>query len=51
MLNFEIFFDDLKPEAQQELLETFGLSSADEMNWETLPIAVIDIEEDENDRD
>ena len=46
MKTFEIYFNDLKPEAQQELLETFGLSSADEMNWETLPIATIDIEED-----
>lgn len=45
MKTFEIYFNDLKPEAQRELLETFGLSSADEMNWETLPVATVDMEE------
>ena len=45
MKTFSIFFNDLKPEAQAELLKTFGLSSADEMNWELVPIATVDIED------
>lgn len=33
MNEFEIYFDDLTPEAQQRLLEAFGIESPDEMNW------------------
>ena len=46
MLNFEIFFNDLKPEVQNEILSIMKKESADEMNWDIFPIAVIDIEED-----
>lgn len=48
MKTFNIFFNDLKPEVQEDLLKTFGLSSADEMNWETLPIATVDMEDSDN---
>ena len=45
MKTFNIFFNDLKPEVQEDLLKTFGLSSADEMNWELVPVATVDIED------
>jgi hypothetical protein len=52
MLSFEIFFRDLKPETQDEILSLMKKESADEMNWDIFPIAVLDIEtEDKNDRD
>lgn len=33
MEEFEIYFDDLTPEAQQRLLEAFEIESPEEMNW------------------
>lgn len=33
MNEFEIYFDDLTPEAQTRLLEAFEIESPDEMNW------------------
>ena len=38
---FELYFDDLTPEAQERLLLTYGLKSAEEANWNIFPIAVI----------
>ena len=37
---FELFYDDLTPEAQERLLETAGLESPSDMNWDVLPIDV-----------
>ena len=50
MISFEIFFDDLKPEAQAELLSTMGADSAEQMNWDIYPVATIEYvtEEDED---
>ncbi len=45
-MEFEIYFRDLVPEVQQQLLEEFHTTEDDE-NWEVFPIAVIDREEDE----
>jgi len=36
----EIFFGDLKPEAQQAILDEFETTRQDE-NWDVIPIAVI----------
>ena len=36
-----IYFDDLKPEAQEHLLMTWDTSKDDE-NWDTVPLAVIE---------
>ena len=36
----EIYFNDLEPEAQANLLKAFETTEEDE-NWETFPIAVI----------
>ena len=42
----EIYFDDLKPEAQKHLLKAFKTTERQE-NWDTVPIAVIEREVDE----
>ena len=42
---FAIFFGDLKREAQNDLLETFGTTEKDE-NWEIEPLAIIEREEE-----
>lgn len=39
----EIYFDDLKPEAQKRLLMTWNTSKNDE-NWDVFPLAVIERE-------
>jgi len=38
---FEIYFRDLTPEAQANLLEEFNTTEENE-NWETIPIAIIE---------
>lgn len=38
---FEIYFNDLKPEVQDELLAYMGISNADELNWDIMPLMVI----------
>ena len=44
MSSFEIYFDDLTPEAQDRLLETFKTAPQDE-NWYITPLASIEREE------
>lgn len=44
-MDFEIYFNDLKEEAQQQLLETAGIKDPADANWDVLPIATIYIEE------
>jgi hypothetical protein len=39
----KIYFNDLEPEAQVNLLEAFETTEEDE-NWETFPITVIERE-------
>ena len=36
----EIYFDDLRPEAKERLLEEFG-TTEDQEKWEIVPLAVI----------
>ena len=45
MLQIEIYWDDLTPEKQKEILNLLG----DNGNYDVFPIATIDIEEAEND--
>jgi|WetSurMetagenome_2_1015567.scaffolds.fasta_scaffold65360_8 hypothetical protein len=45
MKSLEIYFRDLKPEAQQRYLEAAGVSSADELNADLAPIAICDFAE------
>ena len=48
----EIMFEDLNPEAQERLLEEFGISSPEEMDWDSSPVAFVDVKEiDEADED
>ena len=46
MKTFEIYFHDLNPEAQARIMETFDTSEDDE-NWDVMPLAVVDREEDD----
>ena len=47
---FEIYYTDLVEEAQQELLNAFGITDPKEMDWDTTPIATISlIHDDEED--
>ncbi len=45
IVKFEIYFDDLRPEAQQRLLNKLDTSPEDE-NWDVVPIAVFVREKD-----
>jgi hypothetical protein len=40
---FEIFLNDLTPEAKERLLEEFK-TTEDQENWDTVPLAVIERE-------
>ena len=48
---FEIMFDDLKPEAQKEFLEYMGIDNPSEGNYDVVPIAEIDYNDDDEDED
>ena len=42
-MEFEIYFNDLVPEAQDRLLRAFCTTCSDE-NWEVFPLAIIESE-------
>ena len=42
--SFELYWGDLTPEAQQELLNTFGIASLEDTNWDCMPISTIQAE-------
>ena len=42
---FELYFDDLTEQAQNELLRKAGIKSAKDMNWDVFPITVIEFDE------
>jgi hypothetical protein len=46
MKTFEIMFDDLTPDAQKRFLEFQGCESESDGNWEVVPIATVDLEDD-----
>lgn len=53
MNTVKIYFSNLVPEKQQELLDAYGIDDPADMNWDLdiVPICVIEIEEsieDEN---
>ena len=48
MKTIEIYFNNLDAETQNEILEAYGVSSPEEMNFEFVPIALLDIETDIN---
>ena len=43
----EIMFDDLTYEAQQRLLDEAGVATPEEMNWDRIPLAVVEFEDEE----
>lgn len=47
----DIMFDDLKEDAQQRLLEEAGVDSPEEKGWDTEPVAIIDLDEVEEEDD
>ena len=46
MSTFEIMFDDLTEEAQARFLEFQGLEGPEDGNYDIVPIAIVDLEED-----
>lgn len=42
----KIMFDDLTDEAQARLLRMAGVSSPEEMNWDAIPVAEVELPED-----
>lgn len=45
----EIVFDDLNYDAQQRLLKEAGVASPEDMDWDEIPVAVVESEKDEHD--
>jgi hypothetical protein len=43
----EIFFSDLKPEAQKRLLDSYGMTDPREGNWDVFPVFVLYPDTDE----
>lgn len=43
MIQIEIYWSDLTPNKQKEIIETIG----DNNNWDVFPIATVDVEEDQ----
>jgi len=41
MENFPIYFSDLIPETQKQLLKAFHIRSPETMNWDVFPIALL----------
>lgn len=44
---FEIYFSDLTEEAQRNLLDFFKLKNEMEMNWDTFPMTILELEVEE----
>ena len=47
----EIMFDDLTPEAQVRLLNEAGVSSPEDMHRDAIPVAVVELIEQDNEPD
>jgi len=47
MKSLEIYFKDLNSEAQKRYLDAAGVTSAEELNADLAPIAIIDFAEEE----
>lgn len=47
MKTFEIMFNDLTPKAQKEFLKFQGVDSISDGNWEVIPIAAVELEDEE----
>lgn len=38
---FEIYFNDLKPEVQKEILDYYGIDDPEEANWDAIPLFIL----------
>lgn len=47
MATIEIYFDDLSETKQKELLKVAGVDSPEDMNWDTFPVACVDLGSEE----
>jgi hypothetical protein len=47
MRSVEIFFDDLKPEAQQRVLRELR-TTVEEENWDVFPLTTLEVERDDD---
>jgi len=47
----EIMFEDLTYEAKARLLEAAGIASPEEMNWDLVPVAIVQLEDEGHDSD
>jgi hypothetical protein len=47
MTTVEIYFDDLSEEKQKELLKAVEAENPEDMNWDTFPVACVDLGDDE----
>ena len=45
MKTVEIYFEDLSTDVQEQLLKAFDVEHPKQMNWDTLPVTVITVEE------
>lgn len=48
-MNFNLFFGDLKDEAQARLLDVAGLNDPSEANWDLFPIDILEFYNDDDD--
>jgi len=44
----EIMFEDLTIEAQKRLLKEAGVSAPEDMDWDTIPVAVVEFREEDH---
>ncbi len=45
-MSVEIMFDDLKDKKQKELMKAIGIKDSAEMNWDIVPITIIETTSD-----
>lgn len=43
----KIMFDDLVESKKEKILKEFDLSNPEEMNWEVVPLAIVELERKE----
>ena len=46
----EIMFDDLVESKKEEILKEFELGNPEEMNWDIVPIAIVEVEIDSEEK-
>ena len=46
MITIEFYWNDLTEKMQNEIREILGMESDDNGNWDVIPIATLDVEQD-----